>query len=35
MELRLNLSDEYVVVPLAEVDPEIDRVLRPERAPFG
>jgi glycine hydroxymethyltransferase len=27
---RLSLSDEYVVAPLAEVDPEIDRVLRRE-----
>ncbi len=30
MESRLSLSDEYVVAPLAEVDPEIDRVLRRE-----
>ncbi len=29
-ESRLSLSDEYVVAPLAEVDPEIDRVLRRE-----
>jgi len=28
--LRLNLPDEYVVAPLAEVDPEINRVLRRE-----
>ena len=27
MESWLSLSDEYVVAPLAEVDPEIDRVL--------
>jgi glycine hydroxymethyltransferase len=30
VESRLSLSDEYVVAPLAEVDPEIDRVLRRE-----
>ena len=30
MKSRLSLSDEYVVAPLAEVDPEIDRVLRRE-----
>ena len=29
-ESRLSLSDEYVVAPLSEVDPEIDRVLRRE-----
>ena len=27
VESRLSLSDEYMVAPLAEVDPEIDRVL--------
>ena len=30
MESGLSLSDEHVVAPLAEVDPEIDRVLRRE-----
>jgi glycine hydroxymethyltransferase len=30
VESQLSLSDEYVVAPLAEVDPEIDRVLRRE-----
>jgi hypothetical protein len=30
VESRLSLSEEYVVAPLAEVDPEIDRVLRRE-----
>ena len=30
MESGVSLSDEYVVAPLAEVDPEIDRVLRRE-----
>jgi hypothetical protein len=30
VESRLSLSEEYVVAPLAEVDPEIDRVVRRE-----